>query len=160
MAIQIFTTGGTFDKVYFDALSEFQIGEPMAGAILEEAGVGFSYHVQSLLKKDSLEITDTDRAAIVEAVKACNAAHIVLIHGTDTMTLTAQALSGIPGKTIVLTGAMQPARMHVTDARFNLGLAIGAVQSLSHGVYIAMSGQVFAAGAVVKNRQQGRFEAR
>ena len=160
MAIQIFTTGGTFDKVYFDALSEFQIGEPMAGAILEEAGVGFSYHVQSLLKKDSLEITDADRAAIVEAVKACEAAHIVLIHGTDTMTLTAQALSGITGKTIVLTGAMQPARMHVTDARFNLGLAIGAVQSLSHGVYIAMSGQVFAAGAVVKNRQQGRFEAR
>ena len=159
MDLHIFTTGGTFDKVYFDALSEFQIGEPMAGTLLEEAGVSFSYQVTSLLKKDSLDITDEDRKAIVQAVRTCPSSYIVVIHGTDTMTLTAEAI-GETDKTIVLTGAMQPARMHITDARFNLGLAVGAVQTLAKGVYIAMSGRVFAAGTVIKNRAQGRFEAR
>ena len=160
MDLHIFTTGGTFDKLYFDALSEFQIGEPMAPALLEEAGVTLSYEVTSLLKKDSLEITEDDRALIVQAIAASKAQHIVLIHGTDTMTLTAEALASVAGKTIVLTGAMQPARMHHTDARFNLGLAVAAVQLLAEGVYVAMNGHIFRAGEVIKNRAQGRFEAR
>ena len=159
MHIQIFTTGGTFDKIYYDALSDFKIGDPMAGEILDEAGVSFDYQVTSLLKKDSLELTDADREVIRSQVSACPATHILIIHGTDTMTHSAEALQGITGKVIVFTGAMQPARMRKSDAAFNLGVAIGALQSLADGIYIAMSGRIFAAGKVKKNRAEGRFEA-
>lgn len=159
MNIQIFTTGGTFDKVYYDALSDFQIGEPMAGELLEEARVSFGYRIQSLLKKDSLDITDEDRSLICAQVAACPTRHILITHGTDTMTRTAEALQNVTGKVIVLTGAMQPARMRHSDATFNLGLAIGALQTLPDGIYLAMNGQVFEAGKVRKNRDAGRFEA-
>jgi L-asparaginase len=158
MDLQIFTTGGTFDKVYYDALSDFQIGEPMAPVLLREAGVTFDYSVDSLLKKDSLDMDDTDRALIRERVLACPARRVLIIHGTDTMTRTAEVLRDIPGKVIVFTGAMQPARMRQSDASFNLGLAIGALQCLADGIYIAMSGRVFEAGSVKKNREEGRFE--
>lgn len=158
MSIQIFTTGGTFDKIYYDALSEFQIGEPMAGEILREAGVSLDYHVQSLLKKDSLDMNEQDREHIRQAVQATQAEQVLIIHGTDTMTQTAAALQGIANKTIIFTGAMQPARMQISDARFNLGLAIGALQCLPHGLYVAMNGRIFPADKVKKNRAQGRFE--
>ena len=82
----------------------------------------------------------------------------VITHGTDTMTQTAKSLLGIPGKVIVLTGAMQPARFHTSDAAFNLGCAIAAVQLASPGVYIAMNGYVFPAESVRKNLEKGRFE--
>lgn len=159
MDLQIFTTGGTFDKVYYDALSDFQIGEPMAPEILREAGVTLDYAVTSLLKKDSLDMDDADRALIREKVLACPAQRILIIHGTDSMTRTADALRDIEGKVIVFTGAMQPARMRTSDAAFNLGLALGALQCLAAGLYIAMSGQIFDADKVQKNRDQGRFEA-
>lgn len=158
MQIQIFTTGGTFDKVYYDALSDFQIGEPMVPSLLEEARVSFDYQLESLVKKDSLELTDADRALIRARVAASSARMILITHGTDTMTQTADVLQGISGKVIVFTGAMQPARMRHSDAAFNLGLAIGALQSLPDGIYIAMSGRVFEAGQVKKNRAAGRFE--
>lgn len=158
MTVQIFTTGGTFDKVYYDALSDFQIGEPMVPELLEEAGVTFDYEVKSLLKKDSLDMTDDDRERVRDAVQRCAARHIVITHGTDTMTQTAHALGNVGDKVVVFTGAMQPARMRVSDAAFNLGLAIGAMHSLPAGVYIAMSGQVFPADQAQKNRAAGRFE--
>jgi L-asparaginase len=158
MQIQIFTTGGTFDKVYYDALSDFQIGEPMAPQILQEAGVTFDFQVESLLKKDSLELTDEDRELIRAKVAACPAKHILITHGTDTMTNTAEVLKDISGKVIIFTGAMQPARMRLTDAPFNLGVAIGALQCLADGIYVAMSGRIFEAGKVKKNRAAGRFE--
>ncbi|WP_137884988.1 asparaginase domain-containing protein [Pseudomonas sp. 2FE] len=158
MNIQIFTTGGTFDKVYYDALSDFQIGEPMAPEILREAAVTFDFQVESLVKKDSLELTAEDRALIRAKVAACPAKHILITHGTDTMTLTADVLKDIPGKVILFTGAMQPARMRSTDAPFNLGVAIGALQCLAEGIYVAMSGRIFEAGKVKKNRAAGRFE--
>lgn len=160
MHIQLFTTGGTFDKVYFDALSEFSIGEPMAPELLREAGATFEFSTESLLKKDSLELTDADRALIRARVSACPHRHILITHGTDTMTRTAEALQDIAGKVVVLTGAMQPARMRASDAPFNLGVAVGALQCLADGVYIAMNGQLFAASQVQKNRAAGRFEAR
>ncbi|MNG30660.1 putative L-asparaginase periplasmic precursor [compost metagenome] len=93
-------------------------------------------------------------------MSACPHRHILITHGTDTMTRTAEALQDIAGKVVVLTGAMQPARMRASDAPFNLGVAVGALQCLADGVYIAMSGQLFAAGQVQKNRAAGRFEAR
>lgn len=159
MLIQIFTTGGTFDKVYYDALSDFQIGDPMAPELLQEAQVDFEYRLDSLTKKDSLDLNDADRALIRDHVQHCSSRHILIIHGTDTMTHTAQVLKGIPDKVIVFTGAMQPARMRHSDAPFNLGLAVGALQLLPAGVYIAMSGLIFEADKVQKNRSASRFEA-
>lgn len=158
MHIHILTTGGTFDKIYHDALSEFTIGEPMATQLLDEAAVNFDYSVDSLLKKDSLEFTDADRELLREQVHSSPHQHILVIHGTDTMTLSAQHLGSVTDKTVVFTGAMQPARMQVTDARFNLGFAIAALQCLDSGIYIAMNGQIFNANNVQKNRPQGRFE--
>ena len=158
MSITIFTTGGTYDKVYYDALSDYQIGEPMAGPLLDEANVDFAYRIQSLLKKDSLDMTDDDRERIREAVAACPDQRILITHGTDTMVDTARALEGITDKTIVMFGAMQPARMRQSDAPFNLGVACAAVQTLPAGIYIAMNGQVFDAFKVTKNRAESRFE--
>jgi L-asparaginase len=156
--IKIVTTGGTFDKVYFDALSEFKIGESMIGSLLEEANVNFSYEIESLLKKDSLDIDDQDRELIRNAVVQAPESMILITHGTDTMVETARALQDAIGKTIVLFGAMQPARMRYSDAMFNLGVASAAVQILTAGIYIAMNGQIFDPREVTKNRAQSRFE--
>jgi L-asparaginase len=159
MFIQIYGTGGTLDKLYYDALSEYQIGEPVAGELMEQGRVGVGYAVESLIKKDSLELDDADRQLIHDTVATCPYEHVLITHGTDTMTVTAAGLADIPDKVIVLTGAMQPARFRDSDALFNLGLAVGALNTLGHGVYIAMSGRVFPADQVRKNRLAGRFES-
>ena len=158
MTIKIFTTGGTFDKVYFDALSEFHIGDPVAAELLDEANVTFAYDIESLLKKDSLEITAEDRKLIRSRVESVTETQILITHGTDTMVDTAQSLGGVENKTIVLFGAMQPARMRYSDAMFNLGIASAAVQILPAGIYIAMNGQIFNPDEVTKNRAEARFE--
>ncbi|MCR9270840.1 MAG: asparaginase domain-containing protein [Hyphomonadaceae bacterium] len=155
--LHIFTTGGTIDKVYFDALSEFQVGESPLDAILREANVTLDYQLTSLMRKDSLELTDADRDAIHAAVSDSTSKHVLITHGTDTMAKTAERLIGISDKTIVLTGAMQPARLRSTDAIFNVGFAIAAARAQPAGVYIAMNGHVFAAGHVRKDRTEGRF---
>ena len=157
--LQIFTTGGTIDKVYFDALSEFQVGASPLDAILSEANVSLDYALTSLMKKDSLELTDEDRDTIRSAVIDCEAQHVLITHGTDTMAKTAEALQDIGDKTVVLTGAMQPARLRSTDAIFNVGFAIAAARMRSPGVYIAMNGRVFDAGSVRKDRGAGQFVA-
>lgn len=158
LTIKIFATGGTFDKVYFDALSEFKIGEPMADALLVEANVNFAYDIESLMKKDSLEMDDQDRQVLRQAVTSAPQSMILITHGTDTMVDSARALQGIVNKTIVMFGAMQPARMRYSDAMFNLGVASAAVQILPAGIYIAMNGQIFDALEVTKNRARSRFE--
>ncbi len=158
MNIKIFTTGGTFDKIYFDAKSEFHIGEPMASALLEEANVTIDYEVESLLKKDSLEMDADDRELIRNAVAGVDNERILITHGTDSMVETAQALKDLSDKTIVLFGAMQPARMRYSDAMYNLGFACAAVQLLPPGVHLAMNGQVFDPRQVAKNRARSRFE--
>jgi L-asparaginase len=158
MYIRFITTGGTIDKIYFDALSQFEVGESPIAAILSEGLVGFDYDVHSMFRKDSLEITEQDRHALHEFVVADSADRIIISHGTDTMVETASALADIPGKRIVLTGALTPARFKTTDAVFNIGMAVAAVQLVAPGVYIAMNGQVFAAASVRKNRKRNRFE--
>ena len=155
--LQIFTTGGTIDKVYFDALSEFQVGASPLDAILSEANVSLDYALTSLMKKDSLELTDEDRDIIRSAVIDCEAQNVLITHGTDTMAKTAEALQNIGDKTVVLTCAMQPARLRSTDAIFNVGFAIAAARMHSPGVYIAMNGRVFDAGSVRKDRGAGQF---
>lgn len=157
MFIRFVTTGGTIDKIYFDALSEFQVGESPLDAILREANVGIDYDLTSLMRKDSLDFTDADRDEIYDAVATTEATSVLITHGTDTMAQTAERLRGIDGKTIILTGAMQPARLRSTDAIFNVGFAIAAAQLQSPGVYIAMNGRVFPAGQVRKNRDAGQF---
>jgi L-asparaginase len=157
--IAIFTTGGTIDKVYFDALSDYQVGPSALTDMLRANGVSAAYAVTPLLRKDSLELTDADRARIRGAVMDSHAAQVLITHGTDTMDATARALRGLPGKTIVLTGALQPATLKHSDAEFNVGFALAAVQCLPPGVYIAMNGQVFAADNVRKDRSAGRFIA-
>lgn len=158
MHIHFISTGGTIDKLYFDAKSEYQIGSPQVKVLLEQLRPVFSYDVEALMAKDSLELTDEDRLLILQQVLACSGSHIVITHGTDTMIQTALVLLDIPEKTIVLTGAMQPARFHSTDAVFNVGIAIGAVSSLPAGVYIAMSGKIFDPRTARKNRELGCFE--
>lgn len=155
----VLTTGGTIDKVYFDASSEYEIGEPTVPHIFREVGVRKEFELVSLMRKDSLEMDAADRAKIRSACEGAEATQILMTHGTDTMTETAEALIGIEGKTIVLTGALAPARFRETDAVFNIGMAMGAVQSCRPGVYIAMNGTVFEAGKVRKNREKGCFEA-
>ncbi len=158
MKIRFITTGGTIDKIYFDALSQFEVGDSVVQHILTDGLVDFEYDVVSIFQKDSLEIDDKDRKALRDYIEGDDATHYVITHGTDTMPDTASALSGIAGKTIVLTGALTPARFRTTDAVFNVGMAVATVQVANPGVYIAMSGQVFEAGAVKKNRAENRFE--
>jgi L-asparaginase len=159
MSIRIITTGGTIDKIYFDRSSSFQVGDPQISQVLREANVTSTYTMQSVLRKDSLDMTDADRQLIRQVVASCPEARVLITHGTDTMIATACALGGIPGKVIVLTGAMAPARFHETDAVFNIGFAFAAVQTLPPGVYVAINGQVFDPAHVRKNVQEHRFEA-
>jgi len=157
--IAVLTTGGTIDKLYFDALSEYQIGESVVGRITAIARVALDVRVEELMRKDSLELTDADRATIRAAVERAPESRIVITHGTDTMTDTAAALTGIAGKTVVLIGALAPARFAESDAPFNLGMGFATAQVAVPGVWIAMNGTVFAAGHVRKDRGLGKFVA-
>jgi L-asparaginase len=158
MFIRFITTGGTIDKIYFDDLSEFEVGDSQLDHILNEGRISFDYDVVPLLQKDSLEITAADRCRLRDYIAADAADRYVITHGTDTMADTADALIELRAKTIVLTGALSPARFRSTDAVFNVGMAVAAVQVALPGVYIAMNGQVFDAGDVRKNRSENRFE--
>jgi len=157
--LQIITTGGTIDKIYFDDKSDYQIGPPEIGHILEDTDVAFEFHINALIRKDSLHITDRDRRLIREVVELSKASHFLITHGTDTMVETATQLRGLGNKTIVLTGALKPARLRDSDAVFNVGCAVGAVQSLPPGVYISMNGKVWDPDSVRKNVAANRFEA-
>ena len=155
--IDIFTTGGTIDKVYFDALSEYQVGPTALPDLLRENNVHVPHRVTQLMRKDSLELTDADRETIRAAVAGSDASRILVTHGTDTMPVTGRVLAGIAGKTIVMTGAMQPASVRASDAEFNVGFALAAVQTLPPGVYIAMNGMIFDPATTVKDRAGSRF---
>ena len=159
MVIEIITTGGTIDKVYFDAKSSFEIGEPQIGEVLQDANLTVEYRITPLLRKDSLDLTDDDRELIKEAVINSSATQIVITHGTDTMVETAKHLQGIAGKTIVLTGAMQPARFRFTDAIYNIASATTAVQLLPEGAWIAMNGRCFDPETTRKNVAMNKFES-
>ncbi len=158
--ILVLTTGGTIDKNYFDALSEYRIVDSGIPALLAEARVGVPFRVVELMRKDSLELTDADRALIAATAREAPESRIVITHGTDTMTDTARVLAAeVPDKHMVLTGALSPARFAETDAPFNLGMAFAAAQTCPPGVWIAMSGQVFNGLKVRKDREAGKFVA-
>lgn len=156
--IVIFSVGGTIDKVYFDQLSEYQVGFPSVRSILESLPIAFEYEIESLLRKDSLDMDDADRQLVRQKVAAQNCSKIIITHGTDTMIETAKVLSDLEGKCIVLTGAMEPANFKSSDAVFNIGVAVGAVSSLPEGVYIVMNGRIFDPFQCRKNRELHIFE--
>lgn len=155
--ILLLTTGGTIDKIYFDALSDYQVGETVMAKLLDVARVKRPFRIEEVTRKDSLELDDTDRALIAARATAAREKHIVITHGTDTMTETAKLLADIAGKTIVLVGALAPARFGESDASFNLGMAFATAQVAEPGVYITMSGSVFCADKVIKDRKKGAF---
>jgi len=159
MKIKFFSTGGTIDKVYFDQKSTYQVGESGVEEILRGVNVGFEYEVESIMRKDSLDLSDEDRRLILDRVASDPGEYIVITHGTDTMDQTARTLEAIKNKVIVLTGAMQPAKFVSSDAEFNIGFAAAAVQTLPYGVYLAMNGRIFYPGKNRKNVELNRFEA-
>lgn len=156
--ISILAVGGTIDKIYFDAKSEYEVGPPNIEKVLAEFTLSIDYTVTSLMRKDSLDLNDEDRTMIVRAVALAPTSRVLITHGTDTMILTAKALRAVSGKTVVLTGALEPALFKTSDAVFNIGCALGAVQALGPGVYIAMNGRIFPEGTVRKNLTLNKFE--
>jgi L-asparaginase len=146
MKIKVFTAGGTIDKMYSEEKGtlNFSFGKQAVRELSEnKVKLNFEYDIERLLAKDSLEMTDEDRQLIKKACEGTIADKILITHGTDTMVNTAKVLSTIPNKVIVLTGASQPYKFRESDAEFNVGVAIGALNVLEKGVYLCMNGRVY-----------------
>ena len=159
MAIRIFITGGTFDKEYNEITGKLYFKDTHMREILDLGRSKLDVSIRTLMMIDSLDMTDSDRNLILENCVSTKGDQIIVTHGTDTMTDTAKLLAtGNLEKTIVLTGAMIPFKFGTSDGLFNLGNALGFVQSLPHGVYIAMNGQCFDYDKVKKNKGTGVFE--
>lgn len=156
----ILATGGTFDKDY--ALDgSLCFGQSALPQLIQQARLTCSHELQILMQKDSLDMTITDRMVILEACRASSERRVIIIHGTDTITETAEFLQHAQlKKTIVLTGAMRPFAFGHSDAAFNFGFALASVQMMSEGVYIAMQGECFHAGSVIKNKTLMQFVQR
>jgi L-asparaginase len=157
--LDILTTGGTIDKIYYDDKSDYQIGQPEIGRILQAMNVAFDWEVRALMRKDSLHLNEDDRALIRQAILASPDRHFLITHGTDTMVETADALGDLGDRVVVMTGALNPARFIDSDAVFNIGCAVAGVQCLPAGVWIAMNGRIWDPKKVRKNRAENRFEA-
>ncbi|MDX1352670.1 MAG: asparaginase domain-containing protein [Thiomicrorhabdus sp.] len=161
-SIKLLITGGTLDKDYQATTGELVFFDSHVAELLAEANSTLNISTKILMLKDSLEMTENDRAIIAQACMDSMQNHIVITHGTDTMVETARHLSScleLQQKTIVLTGAMRPYKLGQSDASFNMASALMAVQLATQGVYIAMNGQLFNANNVTKNRTLGQFEA-
>ena len=159
MDVLFIQTGGTIDKDYPRITKgfAFEITTPAVKRILPRINSTFEYKVKTVLRKDSQEITYRDRKKIVTACNAAVADKIIVTHGTDTMIETAAALSGVPGKVIVLTGSMRPEKFSDSDAPLNIGVAVGAVQTLKPGVYITLNGWVYPWEKVARDYKTGQF---
>lgn len=159
MKITFLQTGGTIDKDYPRTTKgyAFEIAEPAVGRILEKLNPNFEYEVVSVLRKDSLDITEDDREKIRDVCLEDDNSKIIITHGTDTMIETAEKLTDIRDKVIVLTGSMRPERFSNSDAPINIGAAIGAVNILKNGVYIAMHGRIYSYEKVSRDKETGQF---
>jgi len=161
MAIRVFVTGGTFDKEYDEIRGELAFGDTHLPEMLERGRCALELEIRTLMMVDSLEMTEGDRETIAGNCLRVPEDRIVITHGTDTMVETAEVLARmVPGKTIVLTGAMVPYAFGSSDGLFNLGSALSLAQLLPPGVYVAMNGRYFGWDRVRKNRKTGRFEVR
>ena len=160
-SVRLLVTGGTIDKSYCPVEGLLSFSRTNVLAMLKQARVTLpEEQVQTLLLKDSLDLTEADREVICQAASDATETKLIVTHGTDTMVQTAQRLAAKKlGKAIVIVGAMVPYTFSNSDGLFNLGLAFGAVQLLPTGVYIAMNGRIFPWNAVRKNSAQGMFES-
>ena len=157
--IRVFVTGGTFDKEYDELAGSLFFKDTHVPEMLRLGRSGLEVEVRTLMMVDSLDMTDADRASVVEHCRSCPRERVVITHGTDRMEVTARLLgrSGLD-KTIVLTGAMVPYKFGSSDGLFNLGAALAFVQVLPHGVYVAMNGRALPWDRVRKNAKTGVFE--
>ena len=156
--LEILTTGGTIDKVYFDKKSNYEVGDPFVEELLHKMNVNISFKVKSLMRIDSLDMTDIHREEILNYIINSNANNFLITHGTDSIVETAIYLKKISDKTIVLTGSLKPAIFIDNDAIFNVGSALTSAQILKKGVYIVINGQVFNPNNVRKNLDKNIFE--
>jgi L-asparaginase len=157
--IRIFVTGGTFDKEYDMINGRLYFNETNVGEMLSKGRCTVSHTVETLMMIDSLEMTDRDREKILTNCQSVIEEKIIITHGTDTMSETAEFLAKANlNKTIIITGAMIPYAFGSSDGFFNLGCAIAFAQSLPIGIYVAMNGTYFNWNEVKKNRQTGYFE--
>ena len=156
--LEILTTGGTIDKVYFDKKSNYEVGDPFVEELLHKMNVNISFKVKSLMRIDSLDMTDIHREVILTYIINSNANNFLITHGTDSIVETAIYLKKITDKTIVLTGSLKPAIFIDNDAIFNVGSALTSAQILNNGVYIVINGQVFNPDNVRKNLEKNVFE--
>jgi L-asparaginase len=159
VSIRIFITGGTFDKEYDEITGSLFFKDTHMREMLELGRSKIDVDIRTLMMVDSLEMTPEDRNLVVENCKHSKEKKIIITHGTDTMTETGKMLAEANlEKTIVLTGAMIPYKFGSSDGLFNLGSALGFVQSLPKGIYIAMNGRCFDYDKVKKNKETGIFE--
>lgn len=159
MAVRIFITGGTFDKEYDEINGKLFFKDTHMREMLDLGRAKIDVNIRTLMMVDSLEMTAEDRNLVVENCKHAKEEKIIITHGTDTMTETGKMLAEAKiEKTIVLTGAMIPYKFGSSDGLFNLGSALGFVQSLPKGIYIAMNGRCFNYNKVKKNKETGIFE--
>jgi L-asparaginase len=159
MRTRIFVTGGTFDKEYNELDGRLFFKDTHLPEMLELGRCKVDVDIRTLMMVDSLEMTDANRQIILDHCRRTKEERIVITHGTDTMEVTARVLGeAIREKTVVLTGAMIPYKFGSSDGLFNLGSALAFVQTLPHGVYIAMNGKCFRWDNVRKNKRTGIFE--
>ncbi len=159
MKIIFIQTGGTIDKDYPQKIGgyPFEISEPAVKRILEKLNPSFEYEIISVCRKDSQDITDEDREKIYKTCKELKNDKIIITHGTDTLIGTAKKLNDLKNKVIILTGAVKPEKFTDSDAPINVGVAIGAINVLKEGIYIAMNGRVLMWDRVKRDSETGQF---
>jgi len=160
MQITFVQTGGTIDKDYPRSSGgwAFEFGDPATRRLLERLDPSFDFEVREVCQKDSLEITDEDRAQMAAVIAGLESSRVVVTHGTDTMLETARYLDDrIQDKVVVITGAMRPERFSNSDAPLNLGCAIAAAQLAEPGVWIAMHGVVRRHGEMQRDPDTGKY---
>jgi L-asparaginase len=159
--MKVLITGGTLDKQYNPLNGELIFNQSSVKEMLAQSRNTLDINIDTLMLKDSLAMNDDDRLYLLQACNDCAEKHIIITHGTDTMVASAHTIAAqlMPNKTVVLLGAMIPYQFKGSDALFNLGCAMAAVQILPAGVYITMNGQVFDYREVQKNRTLGEFVA-
>jgi len=161
MTIKLLITGGTIDKQYDELNGELIFTQSGIEDMLAQGRAKLGISPETVMLKDSLDMDDNHRQQILKACIDCDESQIVITHGTDTMVETSQVLAAeIKDKTIVLLGAMVPYQFKNSDALFNLGCAMAAVQTLEHGVYITMNGKIFNYDEVIKNKELGEFQSK
>ena len=160
MSIRLYITGGTIDKVYNQTNGELEFNQTHFPEMLSRARIVVEIKTEILLFKDSLDMDDNDRKLILKSCVECEEERILITHGTDTMCETAKLLGlNLRNKVVVLFGSMVPYTVNNSDAFFNLGCALGSLNLLDPGVYVAMNGRTLSWNDVVKNRSLGVFQS-